>query len=477
MNDTSNNKSYLKGFIPYALVAFLIGFIGGLTTVLGPAFVKDINIPYNNTTWTALSLSISSAVFTPILGKLSDVIGRRKTLILGIVIYLFGNILTAISNTLILMIIARFIVGVGTAAIAPTVISYIIATFPPKAISKGFALYMLISSSAVIFGPSIGGIIVNKWDYKVLMWICVGIISLFLVLCTILSNEDKIIQKKNVYIDKYGFLFIIIFFSLLLSIPSFGQNFGFISKTTLIVSGLTMLSLIGLLIAEKKAEKPALTGEFIFRVEFIFSIIILFLTQGLMQANMTNIIVFVNYINPTNNVISGYAISIMYVGMSLGSIILGPLADKYEPKRILLISLFLTAIGCGIMLLFNVQTSFYLLALSLGFLGLGLGANATIFMKVVLSNLPLETVGSNTGIYGLFRDLTVPFGVAIFVPLFTNKISELINKPSYLITEAEAAVKSIHNLSIVELIFILVGFILVMFLPKIHNKKENINET
>ena len=64
----------------------------------------------------------------------------------------------------------------------------------------------------------------------------------------------------------------------------------------------------------------------------LFSIITLFLTHGLMQANMTNIIVFVNYTNPNNTVISGYAISIMYLGMSLGSIILGPLTDKYEPK-------------------------------------------------------------------------------------------------------------------------------------------------
>ena len=42
-------------------------------------------------------------------------------------------------------------------------------------------------------------------------------------------------------------------------------------------------------------------------------VIILFLTQGLMQANMTNIIVFVNYTQPDNTVISGYAISIMYL--------------------------------------------------------------------------------------------------------------------------------------------------------------------
>ena len=138
---------------------------------------------------------------------------------------------------------------------------------------------------------------------------------------------------------------------------------------------------------------------------------------------MTNIIVFVNYTQPENTVISGYAISIMYIGMSLGSILLGPLADKFEPKRILSISFVVTGIGCALMLLFSPITSVLLLAASLGILGFGLGANATIFMRVVLSEIPTKKAGAATGTYGLFRDLAAPFGVAIFVPLFTNRVT------------------------------------------------------
>ena len=109
MQENQMDKSYLKGFIPYALAAFLIGLIGGLTTVLGPAFMKEMNLNYNNTTWTALSLSISSAVFTPIFGRISDMIGRRRILPIGIGVFIIGNILTAISNSLIFMIIAMMI--------------------------------------------------------------------------------------------------------------------------------------------------------------------------------------------------------------------------------------------------------------------------------------------------------------------------------------------------------------------------------
>ena len=92
-----------------------------------------------------------------------------------------------------------------------------------------------------------------------------------------------------------------------------------------------------------------------------------------MQANMTNTIVFVNYTQPDNSAISGYAISVMYVGMSLGAVLLGPLADKFAPKRILFGSFLLTGIGCGVLLLFSEVTSVLLLMASLGILGFGLG--------------------------------------------------------------------------------------------------------
>ena len=58
--ERANSKSYLTGFVPYALAAFLVGIIGGFTTVLGPAFVKDLGLDYNNTTWTALAMAMSA---------------------------------------------------------------------------------------------------------------------------------------------------------------------------------------------------------------------------------------------------------------------------------------------------------------------------------------------------------------------------------------------------------------------------------
>ena len=123
------------------------------------------------------------------------------------------------------------------------------------------------------------------------------------------------------------------------------------------------------------------------------------------------------------------------------------------------------------MFFFSQTTTFFLLAASLGTLGLGLGANAAIFMKIVLSNLPIETAGSGTGIYGLFRDLAAPFGVAVFVPMFTNEITRLSADTTTNLSVSDVAVSSIQMLAIIELVCVGIAIFIVQLLPKIY--KEN----
>jgi MFS family permease len=346
----------------------------------------------------------------------------------------------------------------------PVILAYIATQFPQDRIARGFSMYMLLSSGSVIIGPTIGGLIVSAYGWRTMLWVCVALCVGIFTACVLTSRKQESVGKIPQNFDIAGAVLILVFFSLLLCIPSFGQNFGWTSTPFLVVLAAGSVSLGGLIFAEQKAKHPILSGSFIKRKVFILSVLALFLTQGLMQANMTNTIVFVNYTQPNNTAVSGYAISLMYVGMSLGAIVLGPLSDKSEPRKVLLGSFLFTGIGCGLLLLFSEATPVYLLMASLGILGFGLGGNSTIFMKVVLSGLPPQAAGAGTGTYGLFRDLAAPFGVAVFVPLFTNQITERISSGT---ADAVAAMASVHRLAIGELLCILLGMIAVLFLPKV----------
>ena len=187
--------SYKQGFIPYALAALLIGLVGGFSTVLGPAFVQDIGIAYNNTTWTALAQAMSTAACAPILGKVGDMIGRVKTLLLGIAVFTLGNVLSAFANSLLFMLLARFVVGIGTAAMGPVILAYIATEFPQDQVAKGFSLYMLLSSASVIIGPTIGGLIVSTYGWRTLLWVCVAICAGIFAGCVVTSRNQASPRK------------------------------------------------------------------------------------------------------------------------------------------------------------------------------------------------------------------------------------------------------------------------------------------
>ena len=458
-------KRYEKGFVPYGTAALLVGLVGGFSAVLSPAFVKDLGIPYNNTTWTALATAMSTAAFAPVMGKLADMLGRRRMLLLGLLVYTLGNTLTAVAPSLLFMLFARFILGAGAAAIAPVVMAYILTEFPKEKIAGGFAVYMLISSGSVVIGPTVGQWVISLWGWRAMMWLCVGFCVLAFVYC--LSFREKNAPNKDALrgFDGAGAALVLVFFSLALCVPSFGQNFGWDSAVFRIIFLAAAASLFGLVQVEQRAENPILPLSFLKRKTFLLSVLALFLTQGLMQANMTNTIVFVEYTQPGNTVVSGYAISVMYIGMALGAAFVGPLADRKEPKQVLTVSLLLTMVGCALMFLFTQRASVLLLMLSLGILGFGLGGNGTVFMKVVLSDLPQNNAGAGTGTYGLFRDLAAPFGVAVLVPFFTNGITAGMEAS---LTGPQSAVQAVRILAVVEVLCVAAGIFVVQMLPSVY---------
>lgn len=480
----AEHGGYKREFVPYGIAAFLVGIVGGFSTVLGPAFVQDIGIAYSNTTWTALVQAMSTAACAPIFGKIGDVIGHLRMLFSGMVIFAAGNAMSALADSLGFMLAARFIVGVGIAAMTPAILAYILTRFPKEKVAGGFAVYMLISSASVILGPALGGVIVASFGWRIMIWVCTGICVGALAAALAAAGAEAARSASAgaaarsagswAGFDALGAVFVLLFFSIMLSVPVVGQNFGWNTLLLRIVLIAALASLVCLCAAESRAAKPLLPKSFIFRKTFVLSVAILFLTQGMMQANMTNLIVFVNYTQPENGTISGYAISVMYLGMSVGAALLGPLGDKIEPKKVLLGSMVLTGFGCGCLVLFSENTPSWLMMLSLGLLGLGLGGNGTILMKVTLAGLPEREAGAGTGTYGLFRDLAAPFGVAVFVPMYTNRIETLIASG---IQPASAAGDAVGKLGIAELLCVGAGVVAVQILPRIHGEKgESGNE-
>ena len=472
--DATVNKNYMKGFVPFAMAAALVSLAGGFTASIPNNIVSAWGLDSSWVTWITLAMSMGMAACAPVLGKLGDIFGRRGAALVGMALMAIGELAIGMApdGAIWMVLVARFVVGIGAAAISPTVIAYITSEFPPVKMGNGFAVYMALSSGMVIFGPTVGGLIFQATqNWRLILYICAGLAALCFVICLFTMKKETGPKKGIAGFDIFGGIFIILGFSLVLCVPTVGQgDGGWFSPASLTVIGCTVLALVILFLVERKAKNPILNGKFMARKEFILPVVVLFLTQGLMQACMTNTIRFSMMFDPTSSVAS-FATSIMYVGMTIGNIAVAPLSNKHEPRYISVLALVFCLIGAAIQLLFTAESGFVLFASSLFFIGLGLGGNGTIFMKVALSGLDPQIAGAGSGTYTVFRDMSAPFGVAVFSSMFVGGYAAAQQAGDAAALGA-AVVSSMHNVAWAQMACVVVGMIVCLMLPKIYSKKS-----
>lgn len=138
-------------------------------------------------------------------------------------------------------------------------------------------------------------------------------------------------------------------------------------------------------------------------------------------------------------------------------------------------ALVFVAAGAALQMLFVAETGLLLMCAAMFLIGLGLGGNGTIFLKVVLSGLDPKLAGSGSGTYNVFRDMSAPFGVALFVPLFSggmvSGMQALMGQGMEQNTaKIQAAVEALHSTALVQVICVAAGIGVCLLLPKIYRK-------
>lgn len=459
------------------MAAALVSLAGGFTASIPNNIVSAWGLAGTGTdwlTWITLSMSMGMAACAPVLGKLGDIFGRRGAALVGMALMAIGELGIGLApeGAVWVVLIFRFVVGVGAAAISPTVIAYITSEFPPAKMGNGFAVYMALSSGMVIFGPTVGGLIFKATqNWRLILYICAALAAICFVIGLFTMKKETGPKKGISGFDAFGGIFIILAFSLALCVPNLAQgSAGWFGTSTLVVLAATVVCFVILVIAERKAKNPILNGKFMARKEFILPVIVLFLTQGLMQACMTTTIRFTMTLDPTST-LGNYATSIMYIGMTIGNIAVAPLANKREPRYISACALLFCLIGAALQLLYSAESGFTIFAASLFFIGLGLGGNGTIFMKVALSGLDPQIAGAGSGTYTVFRDLSAPFGVAVFVPMFVSGYAAALESGDSVRIVTDL-VSSMHKVAWVQIGCVIVGMIVCLMLPKIYSKKN-----
>ncbi len=208
---------------------FLQGIIHNLGHVVTPTFVNQLGLPSFMFGFFFSAMSLGMLIGAPIWGVLGDIRGKKFFILLGLIIYSFGQVMFAFFTQPVLMTLARFIAGFGVSAFITLMLSHLIGIAPLKERTKFISISVALFALGTTIGYQIGGIM---GDYIIReVFYIQAILNLFWVLFIALSMKEiphKLSTKK----------------------PSFIKNFKDITK----LSPSLLLFLIGLTLATISAS-------------------------------------------------------------------------------------------------------------------------------------------------------------------------------------------------------------------------------
>lgn len=454
-----------------------------------PTLIKDFHISYGLSSWLLTAYLISGAVMTPIAGKLSDIYGRKKMLLIIMAIYGCGVITGGFAINVYSLIITRVIQGFGM-AMFPIAFSMVRDQFPREKVSIAQGVITSMFATGAVIGLSIGGIIVQHFGWRMTFFTLIPIsIALLLIIRKFIhirddysydfnknnninknkraqrSEEEQNIKKKRIVttkIDIKGSILLaititsfLLALTLLQSIPNNSNsnihgglaNFYLILENTFPFIILGSISLILFIHTEKRAESPLMDFKIFLTPQILIPSTIIMIVGLSMFMVFQTIPILVQTPIPigfgedaidTGRVQLPFAIVLLFFGPTSGIII-----SKLGSLKPIIFGSFLTTIGFVIILLFH--SSELLISTGLGILSAGLSLAAVGAMNVVLLSSPRESSGVTIGMSSMLRIVGSSIGPAL-AAMYMQTNQSLIN--------VQGVVESLPSSSSFDLIFL-----------------------
>lgn len=194
-NRSYGNKRFLF-LITIALGVLLNPLNSSLISVAMARFQHVFSIPFSTASWLISSYYLTSAISQPIMGKLADLIGRKKLFLLGLILVAGSCVVAPMSPTFGWLLVFRLIQSFGSGALYPAGMG-IVRHVVTERQSQALAFLAVFASGAAAFGPSVGGIVIHYTDWPGIFWLNFPFIMASFTMALFILPSDKVLQSES----------------------------------------------------------------------------------------------------------------------------------------------------------------------------------------------------------------------------------------------------------------------------------------
>lgn len=379
-----------------------------------PTIGNDLN-DLAHLPWVVTAYLLSATAVTPLYGKLADIVGRRTTMLTAIIIFMAGSVLCALAPTLIFLIVARFIQGLGGGALialAQTIVADIVS---PKERMRYQAYFASVFVTSSIAGPVLGGFFAEHLHWAFIFWINIPIgILAYGMTSGILRRLPR--HERPHKLDVAGaILMTAATVSLLLALSWGGATYQWSSFQVVGMFAASVLAWVLFFVRVATAAEPFLPLTVLLNPVVGLGTASNFFIMGAMVALSIYLPIYFEAVAGLTATQSGLALIAFMGGTVTGAQIAGRvIAWSQHYKRgpavglaVSIAALLILAFTAGTLPLWSVEVL-------LAFAGLGLGTALPVATVCVQNAVERHQLGTATAAFNFFRSL----GSAIFVAVF-----------------------------------------------------------
>jgi EmrB/QacA subfamily drug resistance transporter len=236
-----------------ALAGIVVSLMQTLVIPIVPELPTLLNASASNTAWAVTATLLAAAVATPVVGRLGDMFGKRRMLLVSIVLLVSGSVVCALADSLVPMVVGRALQGLA-AAVVPLGISIMRDVLPAERLAGSTALMSASLGVGGALGLPAAAFIADNWDWHILFWTSavLGVVAFLLVM--VIVPESKV--RTGGRFDMVGSLGLSAGLVSLLLAVSKGGDWGWTSGTTLGLGAAAVVILLAWGWWELKAKQP-----------------------------------------------------------------------------------------------------------------------------------------------------------------------------------------------------------------------------
>lgn len=421
--DKTTNRRMVSAAIMVSIL--LVAIDTTIVTTAMPHIVKQLS-GLKLISWVFAIYLLTTAITTPIYGKLADMFGRKPVFLIGIVLFVIGSMLSGAAQSMTQLIWFRAFQGIGAGAVIPLSITIFGDLYTGEDRGRMQGLVSSVWAFAGLLGPLAGGLFVDyiSWRWIFYVNVPVGIIATLLIVRFFQENPLKHAKKDIDYLG--AALFTIAIGSLLFALISGGESYPW-NSGVIISLFITAFLFLGLfLISESRAKNPMLPLS-IFKIRVIaISNIVGFVTASVLIGVSVYLPIWIQILLEQSATTSGLVLMPMSLAWPLASTLAGRYMYRIGAKFTVILGTSLVAAGAAWLLMVNTASPYWFFVGIIVLIGLGMGASSTPSIVVIQSAVGWNLRGVATASNTLTRTLGQTVGIAVLGTTFNNSLNNYV---------------------------------------------------